>query len=95
MCFTLQFLDHSISSNILFDSDHCIEIVEFQPIPFDIGESESEIEDEKGTGLRDFSREGWKPEREIQAFASILFEITFGPRQTSGERLSPIAHQIL
>jgi serine/threonine protein kinase len=67
---------HLTTNNILFDSNHCIQMVDFKPMLFEVGEIESESEE--GTGLVDFSREGWKPERDIQAFASILFEIMFG-----------------
>jgi hypothetical protein len=35
-------------------------------------------ESEDGTQLVPFSREGWRLEKDIQAFASILFELVFG-----------------
>jgi hypothetical protein len=76
------FHDHLTTSTILFDSDHCIQLVDFQPILFDV--DESEIETEEGTGLVGVSRKGLKPERDIQAFASILFEIMVG-RPAKGE----------
>jgi hypothetical protein len=64
------------ANNILFDSDHCIQIVDFHPIFLEVGESE--IESEEGGQLVGFSGEGWTAERDIQAFASILFELVFG-----------------
>jgi hypothetical protein len=59
--------------DILFDSDHCIQIVDFNPIVLDVDESERERE--SGTQLGGFSTKGWTPERDIQAFASILSEL--------------------
>jgi tRNA A-37 threonylcarbamoyl transferase component Bud32 len=38
---------HLTMNNILFDSDHCIQIVDFKSIGFEIGESESRRESEK------------------------------------------------
>jgi serine/threonine protein kinase len=63
---------HLTGNNILFDSDHCIQIVDFDPIHLKFGEMENE------TQLGRFSREGWTPERNIEAFGSILFELMFG-----------------
>jgi hypothetical protein len=73
---------HLTKNNILFDSDHYIEIVDFNPIGLKVGESENEneMESEAGTQLVGFSGEEWTPERDIQAFASILFELVFGYR---------------
>jgi serine/threonine protein kinase len=65
---------HLTANNILFDSDHCIQIVDFHPIVLEVGE----IESEHGTKLVSFTREGWTWERDIEAFASILFELVFG-----------------
>jgi serine/threonine protein kinase len=65
---------HLTGNNILFDSDHCIEIVDFNAIVLEASENESE----SGTQLIGFSRKGWTPERDIEAFASILFELMFG-----------------
>jgi serine/threonine protein kinase len=73
-------------NNILFDSDHCIQIVDFDPIRLKFGESEregeieieNESESENETQLRGFSGEGWTSNRDIEAFASILFELVFG-----------------
>jgi serine/threonine protein kinase len=67
---------HLTTNNILFDSDHCIRIVDFKPILLEVGERESENED--GTQLVGFSGEGLTLEKDIQAFASILFELVFG-----------------
>jgi serine/threonine protein kinase len=64
---------HLTGNNILFDSDHCIQIVDFNPIVLEVGEGESE----EGTQFGSFSGEGWTPEKDIQAFASILFELVF------------------
>jgi predicted metal-binding protein len=74
--------------NILFDSDHCIQIVDFQPIELEVGKSESESDCESGTQLGGFSGERWTMERDIEAFASILFELVFG-RPPQGEASIP------
>jgi hypothetical protein len=72
---------HLTGNNILFDSNHNIQIVDFNPIVLEFGEMETEGEDEvetksdAQTQLRGFSGEGWTLERDIQAFASILFEL--------------------
>jgi serine/threonine protein kinase len=69
---------HLTGNNILFDSDHCTQMVDFAPIILKVGQGESE----DGTQLGGFSGEGWKPEIDIQAFASILIEVVSGsPRQ--------------
>jgi serine/threonine protein kinase len=60
---------HLTGNNILFGSDHYIQIVNFNPIVLDVGEMESE----DGTQLVGFSGKGWILERDIQAFASIFF----------------------
>jgi serine/threonine protein kinase len=65
---------HLTGNNILFDSNHCIQIVDFNPIGLEIGESESK----EGTQLVGFSGERWTREKDIQAFASILFELVCG-----------------
>jgi serine/threonine protein kinase len=65
---------HLTGNNILFDSDHCIQIVDFNPIVLEVGESESE----EVTQLVGSSVEGWTSNRDIQVFASILFELMFG-----------------
>jgi serine/threonine protein kinase len=77
---------HLTVNNILFDSDHCIEIVDFKRIFLRVGESENENEREEGTQVEGFSGEGCPPERDIQTFASILFQLVFGrppQRETS------------
>jgi serine/threonine protein kinase len=67
---------HLTTNNILFDSDHCIQIVDFNPIVLEVGDIEMENED--GTQLVGFSGKRWTRERDIEAFASILFELMFG-----------------
>jgi serine/threonine protein kinase len=65
---------HLTGNNILFDLDHWIQIVDFDSIVLEVGESESE----EGKPLGGFSGEGWTLERDIQAFVLILFEIVAG-----------------
>jgi serine/threonine protein kinase len=65
---------HLTGNNILFDSDHCIQIADFNPIVLKV----DEIESEGGTQLVGFSGKEWTPEKDIQAFASILSELVFG-----------------
>jgi hypothetical protein len=76
--------DHLTASNIVFDSDHCIQIVDFKSILLEVGESEGE----EGPQLGSCSREGWTPKKDVQAFASILFEIVVG-RRAKGETSVP------
>jgi serine/threonine protein kinase len=57
--------------NILFDLDHCIQIVNFNAILLDISENKGE----EGTRVGGFSGD-------VHAFASILFEIMVGRRPT-------------
>jgi serine/threonine protein kinase len=71
---------HLTGNNLLFDSNHSIQVVDFHPIILEVGEDETEDR----TQLSGFSREGWTPERHIRAFASILFELVFG-RPLEGE----------
>jgi serine/threonine protein kinase len=72
------------TNKILFDLDHCIQIVDFERIQFEVGEREnesengSENESEEATQLGSFSKAGLTRESDIQAFASILFELMFG-----------------
>jgi hypothetical protein len=61
--------------NIVFDSDHCIQIIDSNSIVLEIVESESESRE--GSQLVGLSGERWTPETDIQAFASILFELVF------------------
>jgi serine/threonine protein kinase len=70
--------------NILFDLNHCIQIVNFDPIVLEVveRESESENETEEGMQLGGMSGEEWRLERDIRAFASILFEIVAGGSAT-------------
>jgi serine/threonine protein kinase len=75
---------HLTTTNIVFDSDHCIQIVDFKSILFEIDESDNEDE----TQLGGFSGKEWRPEIDIQAFASILFELLFG-RPPQGETPIP------
>jgi hypothetical protein len=78
------FHGHLTGHNILFDSDRCIQIVDFNTIVLDVGDSEMEMEMESenesqdGTQLVGFSGKRWTPEGDIEAFASILFELVFG-----------------
>jgi serine/threonine protein kinase len=67
---------HLTRNNILFDSDHCIQIVNFNPIILEIGEMESE--NEEATQLVGFSGKEWTGARDIEAFVSILSELMFG-----------------
>jgi serine/threonine protein kinase len=60
---------HLTGNNILFDSDHCIQIVDFNPIVLEF----SGHEGKEATQLVEFSSE-----RDIQGFASILFELVCG-----------------
>jgi serine/threonine protein kinase len=66
--------------SILFDLNHCIQIVDFDPIVLEVIESESETEE--GVQLGGISGEEWRLERDIQAFALILFEIIVGGSAT-------------
>jgi serine/threonine protein kinase len=80
------------SSNILFDSDHCIQIVDFHGMRLEVGENEresgsegeSENESDERTKLGGFSGQRWTPQTDISGFASILFEIVVG-RPANGE----------
>jgi hypothetical protein len=83
---------HLTGNNILFDFDHCIQIVDFKPIQLEIGQSENErftkSESEEGLQLGGFSGEGLTREKDIEAFASILFEVVVG-RPANGETSVP------
>jgi serine/threonine protein kinase len=65
---------HLTPNNILFDSDHCIHIVDFTPM---IMEFDAHYHEEM-TQVVSFSGEGCTPKIDIEAFASILFELLFG-----------------
>jgi serine/threonine protein kinase len=62
---------HLTASRIVFDSDYRIQIVDFERILMEAGTKE----DEEETNLGGFSRSRWTPKTDIQAFASMLFEI--------------------
>jgi hypothetical protein len=79
------FHGHLTVNNSLFDSDHCIQIVDFHPMVLAVCESEDEAQ------LVDFSRKGWTPETDIQAFASILSELVFG----GGSQGEPSIHTVI
>jgi serine/threonine protein kinase len=78
------------ANNILFDFNHCIQIVDFQPIGLEFDESEGEhesegeSESEGKTTLGGFSEQRWTPKTDLYGFASILFEIVVG-RPAHGE----------
>jgi serine/threonine protein kinase len=80
--------DHLTGNNVLFDSDHCIQILAFDPNVLGVGEAGTE----DGTQLAGFSGEEWTPERDIKAFLSILFELVFG-RPPQGEISIPTGIQ--
>jgi serine/threonine protein kinase len=82
------------TNNIVFDSDHSIQIVDFKPIGFEVGESESESEGEEGTKLGGFSKQRWTPQADVYRFASILFEIVVGRSVNSGTSV-PQTFQVL
>jgi serine/threonine protein kinase len=68
---------HLTTSNILFNSDHCIQIVDFEPRLLHAGESENEEE----TPLQRLSREERRPTTDVDAFSSIAEEIVIGQRR--------------
>jgi serine/threonine protein kinase len=63
---------HLTMNNLLFDSDHCIQIVDFNPLHLEIDEGESKSTSEEGTQLDGFSGERLAPDN------AILFELMFG-----------------
>jgi serine/threonine protein kinase len=65
---------HLTSKNILFDSNDCIQVVGFESMMLEVGEMEGEEE----TPLGGFFPPRMSPEKDIHAFALILFEILFG-----------------
>jgi serine/threonine protein kinase len=75
---------HLSGSNIVLDSDHCIQIVDFQLIRFILDEGQTAKELQLGS----FLRKGWTQRTDIYAFASILFEIVVG-RPAKGEASVP------
>jgi hypothetical protein len=74
------------TNNILFDSDHSIQIVDFKPIGLEVSERESDGEER--TKLGGFSKQRWTPQTDVYGFASILFEIVVG-RPVNGETSVP------
>jgi hypothetical protein len=81
---------HLTGNNILFDCDHCIQIVDFKALGLEVGDSGSDIksESEERTQPVDFSSEGRTLEKDIHAFALILSELVFG-RPPQGETSVP------
>jgi serine/threonine protein kinase len=74
------------SSNIIFNSDHCIQIVNFDSFRFERRETESM----RGVDVCEFSSEGWTPQMDVRQFGSLLFEIAVGhcstlPSDANGE----------
>jgi hypothetical protein len=69
---------HLTTNNILFDSNNLIQIVDFRPIILKGGKIEGESESDAETQVGIFSEEEWRQKRDIEAFASILFEILVG-----------------
>jgi hypothetical protein len=65
---------HLNSNNIIFDSDHRIQIADFCPIGFEIGKSKKDASVCTGG----FSGNGWLPKTDIREFGLILFEIVIG-----------------
>jgi serine/threonine protein kinase len=65
---------HLNSSNIFFDSNHRIQIMDFCVMGQEIEGSEKDI----NVGVRSFSGAGWSPKIDIDGFASILMEILVG-----------------
>jgi serine/threonine protein kinase len=72
------FHGHLSAKNIVFDSDHCIQIVGFNPKFSEMSEGEGEGEGKEAIQLKSFSGKGWTDQTDIHAFASILFEIVVG-----------------
>jgi hypothetical protein len=66
--------------NIVVDSDHCIEIVGFNPNFLE--KSECKGEGEEAIQLKSFSGKRWTGQTDVHAFASILFEIVVGGSAT-------------
>jgi serine/threonine protein kinase len=91
---------HLTGSNILFDSEHCIQIVDFHPAVLGVGKSQSnskskiENESDEVAQLVGFSAEGWTPENDIQAFASFFLKSCLAVLHMV-MHLSPRAFQIL
>jgi serine/threonine protein kinase len=73
---------HLTSDNILFDSNDCIQIVNFESMLSEVRKMEGEQEEE--TRLGGFLSQRLSPEMDVVAFALILFEIVFGYPAESG-----------
>jgi serine/threonine protein kinase len=71
---------HLTGNNIVLNSDHCIQIVYFHPIPFKVDKSQGQERPQFGS----FSGKGWTQKTDVCAFASILFEIVVG-RPANGD----------
>jgi hypothetical protein len=65
---------HLNSNNIIFDSDHRIQIADFYPIGLEVEKSEKDA----SVCVGGFSGNRWLPKTDIRGFGSILFEIIFG-----------------
>jgi hypothetical protein len=61
------------SNNIIFDSDHLIQITNFYPIGLEVGESRKD----GNVCAGGFSGKGWSSNPDIRGFGLILFEIVF------------------
>jgi serine/threonine protein kinase len=72
------------ASNIFFDSNDRIQIVDFKRIVLKVDENKGE----EGTKLGGFSGTGWTPITDVHAFALLLFDIVVG-RPANGEPLVP------
>jgi hypothetical protein len=81
------FHGHLTTNDILVDSNDCIQIVDFQPMLLKVGAMEGESEG--GTQLGMFSEEGWTRKRDIEAFASIVFEIMVDRPRRSETSIPP------
>jgi serine/threonine protein kinase len=73
---------HLTTSNIYFDSDHSIQMVDFHPMLFEVRESE------EGAQFEGFSRDKWTQKMDVDAFRSILCEI-LARRSAKGELFIP------
>jgi serine/threonine protein kinase len=76
---------HLTGSHIVFDSDHCIQIVDFKPILFQVDERRGEKKPQLGS----FLETKWTQKTDVSAFASIFFEIVVG-RPANGEVSVPM-----
>jgi serine/threonine protein kinase len=65
---------HLKSNNIIFDSDHQVQIEDFYRIVQEVGDNEKDANVDVGG----FSGNEWLPKTDVRGFGSILFEIVFG-----------------